>query len=74
MAVPFLVAEVNLDTTGAEGEVEGLELRNALANSLAHCPHCRSTSFTDRKVTKKNPASPDASRAQLPPQAQPSYR
>ncbi|MGO9334401.1 MAG: hypothetical protein ACLQCU_10205 [Acidimicrobiales bacterium] len=38
----------------------------AVRSALRSCPKCHSEQFTDRKVTRANPASPDASRTELP--------
>jgi hypothetical protein len=37
----------------------------AIRTSLLTCPKCQSEKFTDRKVTRANPASADASRTEL---------
>lgn len=37
-----------------------------LHDALRSCPRCQSEDFRDRKVTSVNPASPDASRTELP--------
>jgi hypothetical protein len=38
----------------------------AIRSALRRCPKCQSEQFTDRKVKRANPASPDASRTELP--------
>lgn len=40
--------------------------RFTVAESLRRCPDCGSESFADRRVSRRNPASPDASAARLP--------
>ena len=60
----------------AEGDLvlsaEGSQLmseRNeqlAIRSARRRCPKCQSEQFTDRKVTRANPASQDASRTELP--------
>jgi hypothetical protein len=42
-----------------EGQIE-------LLDHLRSCPECQLESYTQHKVTKAKPASPDASRAALP--------
>jgi hypothetical protein len=46
----------------AEGVDQNLEIQDVLRS----CPKCRSEEFTDCRVTRSNPASPDASRSELP--------
>lgn len=48
--------------SGRDAASAGLTAMDALRT----CPMCGSEQFTDRKVTKDNPASPDASRQALP--------
>ena len=38
----------------------------ALRDALRACPKCQSEEFTDRRVTRARPASPNASRTELP--------
>jgi len=38
----------------------------AVRSALRRCPKCQSEEFTDRRVTKADPASPYASRTELP--------
>jgi len=55
---------MGLSATGAQmtSETDGLL---AVRSALRRCPKCGSESFVDRKVTRSNPASPDASRTEL---------
>lgn len=53
-----------LSSSGSQMTSDTNELL-AIRNALITCPKCRSVKFTDRKVTRANPASPDASRTEL---------
>lgn len=64
-AAPFVPIIRSYDSHNAEAGVEGIMAGEAAGRALAPCPKCGSTDFTDRKVTRKNPASAGASRAQL---------
>ena len=47
-------------SAGAGDEVQIVQ------EALRTCPKCQSENFTDRRITKSDPASPDASRTELP--------
>lgn len=49
----------NMVQDAYEGQIE-------LLDHLRSCPECQLESYTQHKVTKAKPASPDASRAALP--------
>jgi len=38
----------------------------SLHDALRRCPKCQSEDFTDRRITRAKPASPDASQTELP--------
>jgi len=51
--------------SGSKMAGDGHELR-AVADALRTCPNCQSEDFSDRKVNRSQPASPGASRTELP--------
>jgi len=64
--VPAAMAQMELRTELRAERSADLGSQLAIADALRACPKCQSQNFTDRKVTKEQPASADASRNALP--------
>lgn len=72
---PYMAQPKNMPQAMAQMEARSQALNQDRADvsaeydiqhQLRACPKCQSENFTDRKVTKEQPASPNASRNALP--------
>jgi len=64
--LPALAEGVLADSAAGTQLTSETNEQLAVRSALRRCPRCQSEQFTDRKVKKSSPPSPDASRTELP--------